>query len=406
MKVELLDRLNSGNFNFMEKVEIKKNNKFRNGLIFTFLGGPGNKDMSLGSNVWGVKNYEEIFEKVYVLFLANKVDKKIIKTGNTVLINVGSGKTIPDLFYAPFIIFRIIRRRKIQVAITYEQVFAFWFLLFKIFTTCKFVLVPITLPHVMYGHTKKALSQRLPIWLEKILRKWSAVSVNSVITSVNLGDYKSWLLNDPVFKKKLFILPKLVEEVPSPFFFKKINEQKSTVKDNSEVFNILCVSRLRKEKLLDDVFRAFAEIVKQESNVILHVFGEGEDSEYFLDLVNTLGINGKVKFYGYKPLLDIVPYYAISDLYLSTFTGNSLREAALYGMPVVAYNMDWVSGTFIDKFNYMAVEPNNYKQLAEKVLQIKNDKHLSSFLTSNIREFAMENWSTKGLRESYNNLDL
>lgn len=376
--------------------------KCKNILLFNLFGGHGTHDLSEKSNTWQVKNYEEIAETVYVLFLTGQHPQKIIRNGRTILLSLGSGHTKLDILRAPFILWKLVKKKNINIAITYEQVFLFWINSFiKIFTPIKTYLLPITLPKVMYEITGKSLSLIFPIWFEKILRQWSGYSCNAVLTSNNFGDYKNWLSTDKIFKNKLIILDKVIEEVPSPFFFRKLEEIKKMPTPKSTNLNLLCISRLKKEKLLEDVLNSFAEILKVYPNANLHILGEGDNRNYFENICNALKIQNKVIFYGYLSLIDIVPFYKRCDIYVSTLTGSALREVALYGMPVIAYEMDWVKNSFIDRENYMATTPHSYKELASNALTVYNDAALSQKLSTNINAMAMIQWSHYNLLELY-----
>jgi glycosyltransferase involved in cell wall biosynthesis len=258
----------------------------------------------------------------------------------------------------------------------------------------------------MYKITKKSLSIFIPIWFEKILRRISSFFVGVVIAPHLIGEYKNWLTGDWVFRKKFLELNKVVEEVPSPYFFQAIEEQKNKLVEKGDTFQILCVSRLRKEKLIDDVFKCLAELINKDTKFTLHVIGDGEDEAYFKEQVRILNIGNHVIFHGWITLVNIIPFYAKCDVYISAFTGSALREVALYGMPVVAYEMDWVKGTFSNGINYLGVEPYNYHRLAQEIMNIKNDPKLAESLRININKLGNKSWSPSGLCESYKDVML
>jgi len=157
-------------------------------------------------------------------------------------------------------------------------------------------------------------------------------------------------------------------------------------------------------KLVEDALRCLNEIIKTEQSVCLHIIGEGSDREYFVSKAEELKITSYVRFHGYMPLMDIVPFYAKCDVYISTLTGSALREAAIYGMPVVAYEMDWVKDSFQHGVTYMGVEPYNYKLLAKTILLIKNDANLANELAVNINRLGMEHWSLQNIECSYKDI--
>ena len=152
---------------------------------------------------------------------------------------------------------------------------------------------------------------------------------------------------------------------------------------------------------MEDVLKCMAELLKKDRGFTLHIIGDGEDEGYFLELVKALQIDKNVIFHGYIPLSEIIPFYALCDVYISAFTGSALREVSLYGMPVVGYEMDWVKGIFTSGVNYLGVEPYNYQMLAQQIMNIKNDPKLAESLRINIHKLAVENWSPLNLYENY-----
>lgn len=376
--------------------------KSNNVLLFNLTAGHNVADLSTGSNTWQIKNYEELAETVYVLFLSGKSGKKVIRNGRTIIISVGSGSSKKDLLKAPWAIYRIVKRKKIKVAFTYEQVYLWWFaLIIRMMRKCRLILMPVTLPEMMYKISGRSLSNFFPIWFERILRRISSYFVSFVVAPHLIGEYKKWLTEDRVFKKKFVMVKKVVEEVPSPYFFEAVEAQKKQPAIKGNTFQILCVTRLKKEKLIDDVLKCLAELVKKDTNFTLHIIGEGEDKEYFKSVIRELGIENNVIFHGYLPLNDIIPFYSLCDVYISTLTGSALREVAIYGMPAVAYEMDWVKDTFKNGVNYIGVEPYNYHLLAEAIMNIRNNPELAASLRNNINKLGIDNWSAIGLCESY-----
>lgn len=355
---------------------------------------------TLDNNLWQLKHYEKISNKVYVLFLNHSSKKKIIRNGNTILVFAGNGSFIKNILLSPFKILFFKNRMHFQCSFTYEQVYLFWIYLFINKAKTPIHLIPITIPRLMYQITGKSLTYKIPISIEKILLKFSSLSCNSVITSKSLGEYIKWLQKDFIFNKKLKILDVFVEEIPSPFFLDKISE-KSYLADNKTQYNALLISRLKSEKCVDHAIKAIKIILENGIDIKLTIIGQGEDLLDLKKLVLDLNLSNHINFVGQKTLFEISDYYESTDVFISPLTGSALREVAFYGMPVIAYNMDWLNGTLTNNFNYFGVEAFNINMLALRTIELLKDQTKRQYISNNIKTFAFETWGSNKLLDSY-----
>lgn len=104
-------------------------------------------------------------------------------------------------------------------------------------------------------------------------------------------------------------------------------------------YKICTVSRLEKLKIVDHTLKSFREM-EEAINCQLYIFGDGSERNSLLDLANELGISDRTHFLGnvdQKTLARLLPHM---DLVLSPSMGRALTEAALAGLPIVAYDTD------------------------------------------------------------------
>lgn len=73
---------------------------------------------------------------------------------------------------------------------------------------------------------------------------------------------------------------------------------------------------------LDCIIMAVDEI-KDIPGFKVHILGDGTELEKLKDMSNNLGLEGKIIFYGRKPLLEMPSYYQMADVFLLTLTGDS-----------------------------------------------------------------------------------
>jgi glycosyltransferase involved in cell wall biosynthesis len=134
--------------------------------------------------------------------------------------------------------------------------------------------------------------------------------------------------------------------------------------------------------------------------VILTLVGEGPEKVLLEKLAGELGVLGSVIFAGALPNEELPKYLFEADVYLSPMTGTSLREAALCGVPIVAYDIDWVHGFLRHDENALLVPRGDYKEMARQVCRLEEDDDLRLRLSINIRNLALHLWTPNALKES------
>lgn len=117
---------------------------------------------------------------------------------------------------------------------------------------------------------------------------------------------------------------------------------------------ILAVGRLGREKNLEFLLRAFAQMAAR-SPVYLVIAGEGYAGPSLEQLADRLDINDKVTFLGNIPYADMPKVYADADLFVSPSVSEThsmaLLEALAAGLPVVAVQDEALESTVINGVN-------------------------------------------------------
>jgi glycosyltransferase involved in cell wall biosynthesis len=108
--------------------------------------------------------------------------------------------------------------------------------------------------------------------------------------------------------------------------------------ENREV--LLYVGRIAREKGLDLLLRAFAQVHARRPQTRLLLVGSGPYQDGAEHLRDKLGLDAAVIFVGAVPYAEIAPYYAAADLFVFSSTtetqGLVLLESLAAGTPVVA----------------------------------------------------------------------
>jgi len=372
-------------------------------LIFNLAQGPGTNDLSPESNSWYLKNYESYFDEVQHLALMGQ-NKEAVINGKSGFYFRGSGNTVRDILLSPFRLYKFVKTFKPDFIITYDQLWTWWTIVFvRLFTKTRTYLVPMTFPEQMYKVTGKALSGRLPIWFERILLGLTYRSCFKVITSFNLGNYINWMRGNHIINKKLIIVDSLPESVIFPSFMKRLNEISGKMESRNfrnGGIKLIYVGRLHSEKMTDHLVKAISIVRKSVSDVNLIVIGQGPDKENLVSLAKELGVDDIVKFQDYVTHYQLPDYLFSADVFVSPSTGHAFREAAMCGLPIVAYNIDWVKGFLIPGENFYGIDSMDYEKFAEGIIDVARDSDCREKLSVNVKSFAEQYWSSKNLQLS------
>jgi glycosyltransferase involved in cell wall biosynthesis len=362
-------------------------------------------DMLKKGNVWYVRHYESYFDKVYVIYFLGYPHARIIQ-GNTTLISFGTGKRKIDLIKSPYRLFKYAKKINPTHYLTADLVFSWWTtLIMKLLLRAKIYLMPVCMPEQIYKVSAKSMSN-LPIWLERLFTTLSFISADKVLTGMSFGSFSGWLKGHRLAQKKLTIIEVLVESIPSAEFFKNLQIQKDSFRLNShksKTFSLVYVGRLHREKLVDDLIRMMSVLKsfsKASFTVTLKLIGDGPERSRLEQLAQELRVRDLIIFSGYIANERLPAILLESNVFVSPLTGSSLREAALCGLPIIAYDMDWVSGFFKHEENILLVPPRNFEEMARHVIRLKEDEKLRKKLSQNAAELAQRYWSFEGLQES------
>ena len=167
-------------------------------------------------------------------------------------------------------------------------------------------------------------------------------------------------------------------------------------KKNSRVFKIGCAARLVREKSLDVLIEAIANI----PNVELIIAGDGPEKQNLVDLVRELGLSAKVKFIGYRE--DMVSFYRQLDLFVLTSSNEglplSILESQSCNVPVICSDVGAVhEGVCKQTGRLISNNTINEFHIAIKA-QMKrySDYHPRDFIT--------KNFDVNTMIKAYNNL--
>ena len=189
-----------------------------------------------------------------------------------------------------------------------------------------------------------------------------------------------------------------MQEAMNPVFFGEIKYNKDK--------NILFVGALEKRKGIDYLIEAFNKVSKKHKDYRLLLIGSGEKIyiENLKTQLRNFGIIDKVDFLGHKNSKEIKFYHDCSKIFvfptLIDNSPNSVAEAMVSGLPVIASRVGGIPSMIQDYKNGILVPSRNYKVLAEKIIEIIEDKELRNKIKINAFKKAKRRYNPKKVAES------
>ncbi len=161
------------------------------------------------------------------------------------------------------------------------------------------------------------------------------------------------------------------------------------------VFKVITTSRLVKKNGIDILIRAIAEI--SNPNIELRILGSGPEEAVLKKLALILGVSDKIEFSGSVDP-DLIPEYLNkADLFVrpsrSEGLGNSFLEAMAAGLPVIGTNVGGIPDFLTDEVTGLFAKVEDAKDLAGKIIKLKEDKDLREKIARNGRRMVQEEYS-------------
>jgi glycosyltransferase involved in cell wall biosynthesis len=181
----------------------------------------------------------------------------------------------------------------------------------------------------------------------------------AMVISYFLHDYELSLLENYELKKET------------------VNEFIKNFEINGEKI-ILYLGRIEEVKGIEVLLKSLSDVLKINKKWKLLVVGNGRALQKIKNLTYELKIDKYVKFAGYVPHFDVYTYYHMSDIVVipsifpETF-GLVLTEASLAKKIVIGSRIGALEQRIRDGENGFLVEPNNSKDLTEKIVFVLNN---------------------------------
>lgn len=169
----------------------------------------------------------------------------------------------------------------------------------------------------------------------------------------------------------------------------KVEESKDELRKQFNIpedqFILISVGRHASRKKFDMVIKAIKEIktIRPTINLKYYLIGEGNETSYLKELTKKLNLENEVEFLGICSLEKRNKFYKLSDLFLmpSVTEKHSIEgfgivfiEANYFKIPVIGSKTGGMNEAIINGKTGFLTEPNNLKDLVEKILLLHDDE--------------------------------
>ena len=236
-------------------------------------------------------------------------------------------------------------------------------------------------PFVVYGRGSEVY---LPLTFKNTILKLVLKNADDVIALTE--DMKNGM--QKFCDKDILVIPNGIDLETFKGLSRETARTRLEIRDNANV--ILFVGRLHHVKGVKYLIKAMELIVRKNKNAKLMLVGDGEEREELESLVEKFGLKERVKFVGRVQNEEIPQYMVASDVLvlpsLSEGFPVTILEAMASGLSIVATTVGGLPEIVKDGENGFLVEPNNYGQIAEKVILLLEDEELRYKISKNNKE--------------------
>ena len=153
---------------------------------------------------------------------------------------------------------------------------------------------------------------------------------------------------------------------------------------------IATIARLEPMKCVEDTIRVIGQLLLRGHKMKGLIIGDGTRKSELQNLAVQLGIENFVVFAGNRPQEWIAAVLPQATVIVSPHMGRALTEAALAGVPIVAYDYDWQREVVVDGQTGYLVPNEDWRGLADKIEIIFNNPAQGKKMGEKAREKIMQ----------------
>lgn len=155
---------------------------------------------------------------------------------------------------------------------------------------------------------------------------------------------------------------------------------------------MLFVARMAKEKFPLDVLLVYQRLAERYPELSLVMIGDGEFLPEIRNRVKTMQCVNRIHILGTRPYEDVIRWTRGAAFAFETYSGSALAEKMICSVPVVAYDIEWMSEIVIENYSGELVRFRNIDdayhaccrlldnaQYAQKIAQAGKELALAMF---------------------------
>lgn len=154
-------------------------------------------------------------------------------------------------------------------------------------------------------------------------------------------------------------------------------------------FDFLYVGGLYERKGLDVLIKAFTQLAKEHKEIRLRIVGDGDEREALEQLAESLEVKNQIEFTGYiDDSTELASIYNRSDVLVHPARRGEgfprvIDEAHIYGLPVVATDLNHFSNSLTDGEDMLLASPGSVSSLANELQRIFHNPETRKRLAKN-----------------------
>lgn len=177
---------------------------------------------------------------------------------------------------------------------------------------------------------------------------------------------------------------------------------------NLEIRNektIITVSRLVEKNGIKYLIEAMAIVVKKINDVKLFIIGDGEQKEELVIKRKFLHLENNVEFLGEIPNDSLSGYLMKASVFvrpsLSEGLGTAFLEAMASGVVIIGTPVGGIPDFLKNGETGLFCDPKNPKDIADKIIEIIEDKELRQKLIINARKLVEEKYNWDNIAQEF-----
>lgn len=114
---------------------------------------------------------------------------------------------------------------------------------------------------------------------------------------------------------------------------------------------MLFVARMTAEKFPHDVVAVYQKLAARYQDLALVMIGDGDHLPGIRSQVQATSCSDRIYILGTKPYEEVIRWTRGATIAFETYSGSALAEKLICSVPVVAYDVEWMSEIIIDNFS-------------------------------------------------------